>query len=164
MHSNKKDCLVFFSCQGQGYSCQSSYPSSSCIKTSVCVGDGTCRSIMRASGTICRPATDKCDRPERWASFHVQEISAKCSTFYFGSKMSLFSQSLQMSLLMLLLFLLTHKFPFWSCLAVHKLSSNVTKNIKAKHPSDVTSSRLIISQIFAQKLTNYGIVEALMRS
>lgn len=54
-----------FRCLGQGYSCQSSYPSSSCIKTSQCVGDGTCKHIMRSSGTICRPAVDICDQPER---------------------------------------------------------------------------------------------------
>ena len=55
----------FIRCVGQGYSCQSSYPSSSCIRTSECVGDGTCRPLMRSSGTICRPAVDVCDRPER---------------------------------------------------------------------------------------------------
>ena len=61
-----KDVLLIDSCVGQGYSCQLSDPSSSCIRTSECVGDGTCRPIMRSSGTICRPAVDVCDQPERW--------------------------------------------------------------------------------------------------
>lgn len=61
----KQDMCDAGRCVGQGYSCQSSYPSSSCIRTSECVGDGTCRPIMRSSGTICRPAMDVCDQPER---------------------------------------------------------------------------------------------------
>lgn len=62
----KNVLLNVFSCVGEGYSCQSSYNPSSCIRTSECVGDGTCRPIMRSSGTICRPAVDVCDQPERW--------------------------------------------------------------------------------------------------
>lgn len=54
------------SCKGQGYSCQSSYPASSCLRTSECVGDGTCRYKMRSNGTVCRPAVDNCDQPERY--------------------------------------------------------------------------------------------------
>ncbi|XP_068693727.1 uncharacterized protein [Montipora foliosa] len=61
----KQDTCNSGRCQGQAYSCQPSFPSTSCIRTSECVGDGTCRKIMRASGTICRPAIDICDRPER---------------------------------------------------------------------------------------------------
>ncbi|XP_068740144.1 latent-transforming growth factor beta-binding protein 4-like [Montipora capricornis] len=61
----KQDTCNSGRCKGQGYSCQSSYPPTSCIKTSKCVGDGTCREIMRASGTICRPPIDICDQPER---------------------------------------------------------------------------------------------------
>ncbi|XP_068691216.1 prestalk protein-like [Montipora foliosa] len=61
----KQDTCNSGRCEGQGYSCQSSFPSTSCIKTSECVGDGTCREIIRASGTICRPAIDICDQPER---------------------------------------------------------------------------------------------------
>ncbi|KAL9987480.1 hypothetical protein ACROYT_G001793 [Oculina patagonica] len=61
----KQDTCNAGRCVGQGYSCQSSYPSSSCIRTSECVGDGTCRPIMRSSGTICRSAVDICDQPER---------------------------------------------------------------------------------------------------
>lgn len=52
-----------FSCSGLGYSC---HPSSSCISFSERVGDGTCRDVMRPSGTICRPAADICDHPERY--------------------------------------------------------------------------------------------------
>ncbi|XP_078378028.1 uncharacterized protein LOC144661203 isoform X1 [Oculina patagonica] len=61
----KLDMCVAGSCKGQGYSCQSSYPASSCLRTSECVGDGTCRYKMRSNGTICRPAVDNCDQPER---------------------------------------------------------------------------------------------------
>ncbi|KAJ7365966.1 hypothetical protein OS493_002705 [Desmophyllum pertusum] len=61
----KQDTCKAGRCVGQGYSCQSSYPSSSCIRTSECVGDGTCSSIMRSNGTICRPAVDACDQSER---------------------------------------------------------------------------------------------------
>ena len=68
--------VYFVSCQGQAYSCQSSYPSTSCIKTSECVGDGTCRAIMRASGSICRPAIDNCDQPERWGNILCERISS----------------------------------------------------------------------------------------
>ena len=55
----------FFSCKGQRYRCQSSYPSSSCIRTSECVGDGSCRDIMRTNGTVCQSAVDMCDQPEK---------------------------------------------------------------------------------------------------
>ena len=54
-----------FRCSGLGYSCQSSHPAPSCIKTSECVGDGTCRPLMKSNRTICRPAVDPCDKPER---------------------------------------------------------------------------------------------------
>lgn len=53
-------------CLGQGYSCQPFFNSSSCIQTSECVGDGTCRFKMRLNGTICRAAVDICDQPERY--------------------------------------------------------------------------------------------------
>ncbi|PFX19966.1 Versican core protein [Stylophora pistillata] len=62
---SKQDTCNAGRCVGQGYSCQASYPSTSCIQTSQCVGDGSCRAIMRPIGTICRPAVDACDRPER---------------------------------------------------------------------------------------------------
>ncbi|KAL9987448.1 hypothetical protein ACROYT_G001761 [Oculina patagonica] len=61
----KQDTCKAGRCSGLGYSCQSSYPPSRCIKTSECVGDGTCRSIIRTNGTLCRPAVDLCDQPER---------------------------------------------------------------------------------------------------
>ncbi|KAL9987472.1 hypothetical protein ACROYT_G001785 [Oculina patagonica] len=52
-------------CSGLGYSCQSSYPPSSCISTYECAGDGTCKPTMSPNGTLCRPAVDVCDQPER---------------------------------------------------------------------------------------------------
>ena len=52
-------------CVGQSYSCQASYPSSSCIQRSLCVGDGTCRDVFKPRGSICRAAVDNCDKPER---------------------------------------------------------------------------------------------------
>jgi hypothetical protein len=61
----KQDLCQSGRCLGKAYSCQSSYPQVSCIQRSECVGDGTCRDIMRTKGTICRPAVDKCDQPER---------------------------------------------------------------------------------------------------
>ncbi|KAK3735006.1 hypothetical protein QZH41_010660, partial [Actinostola sp. cb2023] len=61
----KKDLCTKGKCVGQSYSCQSSFPSSSCIKTSVCLGDGRCNDIMRPTGTICRSAKDGCDKPEK---------------------------------------------------------------------------------------------------
>ncbi|PFX11922.1 hypothetical protein AWC38_SpisGene24199, partial [Stylophora pistillata] len=60
----KRDVCNAGSCKGQSYSCQSSYPSSSCIRTSECVGDGSCRDIMRTKGTVCRSANDMCDQTE----------------------------------------------------------------------------------------------------
>ena len=61
-----KFIFICLRCSGVGYSCQSSFPSSSCIRTSKCVGDGTCTFIMRPNGTICRSAVDVCDQPERY--------------------------------------------------------------------------------------------------
>ena len=61
----KKDTCSAGKCVGEAYSCQSSYPVSSCVRTSQCVGDGTCRDVMRSAGTICRAAADGCDKPER---------------------------------------------------------------------------------------------------
>ncbi|XP_028399278.1 protein psiF-like [Dendronephthya gigantea] len=52
-------------CIGEAFSCNSSYPQSSCIQRSECVGDGSCRDIVRKRGTICQSAVDKCDQPER---------------------------------------------------------------------------------------------------
>ncbi|XP_028398913.1 uncharacterized protein LOC114522435 [Dendronephthya gigantea] len=61
----KQDLCNNGRCVGKAYNCRSSYPQSSCIHRSECVGDGTCRDIMRNKGTICQPAVDKCDQPER---------------------------------------------------------------------------------------------------
>ena len=61
----KKDLCQSGRCIGLAYTCRTSYPQSSCIQTSQCIGDGTCRNIMKSSGTICRPASDQCDQPER---------------------------------------------------------------------------------------------------
>lgn len=61
----KQDLCNNGRCVGKAYSCRSSYPQSSCIQRSECVGDGTCRDVMRTKGTICRPVADKCDQPER---------------------------------------------------------------------------------------------------
>ncbi|XP_046862982.1 uncharacterized protein LOC124456627 [Xenia sp. Carnegie-2017] len=52
-------------CKGMKYSCNSSYPSSSCIQRSVCDGNGTCQHLARANGTVCRSAVDYCDLSER---------------------------------------------------------------------------------------------------
>ena len=68
-------CLCF-RCSGVGYSCQSSFPSSSCIRTSKCVGDGTCTFIMRTNGTICRSAVDVCDQPERYELRKINQIKS----------------------------------------------------------------------------------------
>ena len=64
----KQDLCNNGRCVGKAYSCRSSYPQSICIQRSECVGDGTCRDVMRTTGTICRPAVDKCDQPERWVT------------------------------------------------------------------------------------------------
>lgn len=61
----KKDLCQGGRCVGSAYTCRTSYPQSSCIQTSQCVGDGTCKDIMKSSGTICRAAADQCDQPER---------------------------------------------------------------------------------------------------
>ncbi|XP_048583423.1 uncharacterized protein LOC116619209 isoform X2 [Nematostella vectensis] len=61
----KQDKCANGICSGVAYTCQSSYPSSSCVRTSVCNGDGTCRDIYRAAATICRAAKDGCDQPEK---------------------------------------------------------------------------------------------------
>ncbi|CAB3984855.1 extracellular matrix A-like [Paramuricea clavata] len=61
----KQDLCQNGYCVGTEYSCQASYPQSSCVQTSQCVGDGTCRYIMKNNGTICRAAIDMCDQSER---------------------------------------------------------------------------------------------------
>lgn len=74
--NDKKNCTMKDTCRagkcvGVAYSCQSSYHFSRCIKTSECVGDGTCRPIMRPKRTICRAVADNCDKPERYLSLAV---------------------------------------------------------------------------------------------
>ncbi|PFX19963.1 hypothetical protein AWC38_SpisGene15613 [Stylophora pistillata] len=61
----KQDTCNAGRCSGLGYSCQWSHLAPSCIKASVCVGDGTCRPSLKSNRTICRPALDACDQPER---------------------------------------------------------------------------------------------------
>ncbi|XP_032233414.2 uncharacterized protein LOC5508728 isoform X2 [Nematostella vectensis] len=61
----KRDQCVMGKCEGVAYSCQSKQAFSSCILRSECVGDGTCRDVIRPAGTICRPPVDGCDRPEK---------------------------------------------------------------------------------------------------
>lgn len=52
-------------CKGIEYSCQDLHPQSSCIRSSQCAGDGTCKNLMMNKGTICRAAVDQCDQSER---------------------------------------------------------------------------------------------------
>ncbi|XP_046852682.1 uncharacterized protein LOC124445941 [Xenia sp. Carnegie-2017] len=61
----KQDVCQTGRCVGKSYSCQQIYPKASCIKRSECIGDGTCRDIMRDRDTICRSPVDRCDQPER---------------------------------------------------------------------------------------------------
>lgn len=69
----ERDLCKDGSCKGMKYSCNSSYPSSSCIQRSVCDGNGTCQHLARANGTVCRSAVDYCDLSERyWLLFGLR--------------------------------------------------------------------------------------------